>query len=209
MNFDLVKEGIGYAASLVILVSLLMTNVFRLRLINLAGSLLFGWYGWMIHSWPVCVINLVISGIDGWYLLQSLRYSAFFDLAPATSVGPEYLKRFFLFHERELMKYAPGLTLEELQEACTCLIFRNLLPVGVFSYRRTGPDADIVIDFMIPEYRDFKAGRYLYRTKRMFFKEQGIKRFHAVARHSSQPKYFQKNGFVREDGKSGGFVNNL
>ena len=45
MNFDLVKEGIGYAASLVILVSLLMTNVFRLRLINLAGSLLFGWYG--------------------------------------------------------------------------------------------------------------------------------------------------------------------
>ena len=209
MNFDLVKEGIGYGASLVILVSLLMTNVFRLRLINLAGSLLFGWYGWMIHSWPVCVINLVIAGIDGWYLLQSLRYSAFFDLAPATSVGPEYLKRFFLFHERELMKYAPGLTLEELQEACTCLIFRNLLPVGVFSYRRTGPDADIVIDFMVPEYRDFKAGRYLYRTKRMFFKEQGIKRFHAVARHPSQPKYFQKNGFVREDGKSGGFVNNL
>ena len=209
MNFDLVKEGIGYGASLVILVSLLMTNVFRLRLINLAGSLLFGWYGWMIHSWPVCVINLVIAGIDGWYLLQSLRYSAFFDLAPATSVGPEYLKRFFLFHERELMKYAPGLTLEELQEACTCLIFRNLLPVGMFSYRRTGPDADIVIDFMIPEYRDFKAGRYLYRTKRMFFKEQGIKRFHAVARHPSQPKYFQKNGFVREDGKSGGFVNNL
>ena len=209
MKFDLVKEGIGYGASLVILVSLLMTNVFRLRLINLAGSLLFGWYGWMIHSWPVCVINLVIAGIDGWYLLQSLRYSAFFDLAPATSVGPEYLKRFFLFHERELMKYAPGLTLEELQEACTCLIFRNLLPVGVFSYRRTGPDADIVIDFMVPEYRDFKAGRYLYRTKRMFFKEQGIKRFHAVARHPSQPKYFQKNGFVREDGKSGGFVNNL
>ena len=209
MNFDWVKEGIGYAASLVILVSLLMTNVFRLRLINLAGSLLFGWYGWLIHSWPVCVINLVIAGIDGWYLLQSLRYSAFFDLAPATSVGPEYLKRFFLFHERELMKYAPGLTLEELQEACTCLIFRNLLPVGVFSYRRTGPDADIVIDFMVPEYRDFKAGRYLYRTKRMFFKEQGIKRFHAVARHPSQPKYFQKNGFVREDGKSGGFVNNL
>ena len=209
MKFDLVKEGIGYGASLVILVSLLMTNVFRLRLINLAGSLLFGWYGWMIHSWPVCVINLVIAGIDGWYLLQSLRYSAFFDLAPATSVGPEYLKRFFLFHERELMKYAPGLTLEELQEACTCLIFRNLLPVGVFSYRRTGPDADIVIDFMVPEYRDFKAGRYLYRTKRMFFKEQGIKRFHAEARHPSQPKYFQKNGFVREDGKSGGFVNNL
>ena len=209
MNFDWMKEGIGYAASLIILVSLLMTNVFRLRLINGIGSVLFGAYGWLIGSWPVCIINLVIAGIDGWYLLQSLRYSAFFDLAPATSVGPEYLKRFFLFDDRELMDHAPGLTLEELQEACTCLIFRNLLPVGVFSYRRAGPEAEIVIDFMIPEYRDFKAGRYLYKTKRMFFKEQGIKRFHVVARHPSHPKYYLRNGFVRESGKPDRFVNAL
>jgi hypothetical protein len=209
MNFEWVQEGIGYAASLIILVSLLMTNVFRLRVINLIGSLCFSLYGWLIGSWPVCAINLVIAGIDGWYLLQSLRVSAFFDLAPAASVGAEYLKRFFLFHERELMRYAPGLTLETLQEACTCLIFRNLLPVGLFSYRREGPEAEIVIDFMIAEYRDFKAGRYLYKTKRMFFKEQGIKRFHAVARHFSQPKYYLQNGFVREAGKSDHFVNDL
>ena len=209
MDFDWMKEGIGYAASLIILVSLLMTNVFRLRVINGIGSVLFGLYGWWIGSWPVCVINLVIAGIDGWYLLQTLTSGAFFDLAPAASVGPEYLKRFFLFHERELMNYAPGLTLEELQDACTCLIFRNLLPVGLFSYRRNGPDAQIVIDFMIPEYRDFKAGRYLYRTKRMFFKEQGIKRVLATARHPSQPKYYLKNGFVRAVGAQDGFVNEL
>lgn len=209
MDFDWMKEGIGYAASLIILVSLLMTNVFRLRLINGIGSLLFSAYGWLIGSWPVCLINLVIVGIDGWYLLQTMRISAFFDLAPASNVGTEYLKRFFLFHERELLKFAPGLTLENLQDACTCLIFRNLLPVGLFSYRQNGPEADIAIDFMIPEYRDFKAGQYLYRTKRMFFKEKGIKRFHAVARHPSQPKYYLRNGFVREDGVAGGFVNAL
>lgn len=209
MNVELFKEGLGYAASLIILVSLLMTNVFRLRVINLVGSLCFSLYGWLIGSWPVCAINLVIAGIDGWYLLQSLRVSAFFDLAPAASVGTEYLKRFFLFHERELMRYAPGLTLEALQEACTCLIFRNLLPVGLFSYRRTGPDAEIVIDYMIAEYRDFKAGRYLYKTKRMFFKEQGIKRFQAVATHPSQPPYYLHNGFARAAGKPDHFVNEL
>ena len=209
MDWHWLKEGIGYAASLIILVSLLMTNVFRFRLINGIGSVLFATYGWWIGSWPVCVINLVIAGIDGWYLLQTMRLNAFFDLAPAESVGTEYLKRFFLFHERELMGYAPGLTLENLQAACTCLIFRNLLPVGVFSYRQNGPDAEIVLDFMIREYRDFKAGRYLYRTKRMFFKEKGIKRFHALARHPSQPKYFLRSGFVREEDKPDSFVNNL
>ena len=209
MDSGWMKEGIGYAASLIILVSLLMTNVFRLRLINGIGSVLFAAYGWLIGSWPVCAINLVIAGIDGWYLLQALLLSAFFDLAPAESVGAEYLKRFFLFHERELMEHAPDLTLEDLQNACTCLIFRNMLPAGVFSYRQNGPDADIVLDFMIPEYRDFKAGHYLYRTKRMFFKEKGIKRFHAVARHPSHPRYLLRNGFVREEGRPDRFVNAL
>ena len=81
--------------------------------------------------------------------------------------------------------------------------------MGLFSYRQNGPEADIALDFMIPEYRDFKAGRYLYRTKRMFFKEQGIKRFLATARHPSQPKYYLKNGFVRAAGAPDGFVNEL
>jgi hypothetical protein len=210
MNLDLVKEGIGYAASLFILVSLLMTNVFRLRVINLIGSLFFALYGWLIGAWPVCLINAAIAGIDGWYLLHSLRVSAIFDLSQLShDSGAEYLKRFFLFHERELMNYAPGLTFEDLQAADTFLIFLNMLPVGVFSYRQDGPDAEIVLDFMIPEYRDFKAGRFIYRTKRMYFKERGIKRFRAVARHPSQPKYFTKNGFLRETDKPGHYVNEL
>ena len=81
MNFDLFKEGVGYAASLIILVSLLMTNVFRLRVINGLGSVLFAVYGWLIGSWPVCAINAVIAGIDGWYLLRSLRVSAIYELS--------------------------------------------------------------------------------------------------------------------------------
>ena len=91
----------------------------------------------------------------------------------------------------------------------TFLIFLNMLPVGVFSYRQSGAEAEIVLDYMIPEYRDFKAGRFVYRTKRMFFKEKGIKRFRAVARHPSHPKYLLKNGFVREGGGTGGYVNEL
>jgi len=162
------KEMIGYIGSVIILVSLLMTNVYRLRQINLIGSLIFAVYGWLIGAWPVLAI-----------------------------------------HERELMAYAPGLTYENLAEANTNVIFRNMLPVGLFAYRQNGQDADIVLDFMIPEYRDFKAGQYLYKTKRMFFKEQGIKRFHAVATHRSQPRYYLRNGFVREAGQPKHFVNEL
>ncbi|NLB66224.1 MAG: hypothetical protein GX803_07130 [Lentisphaerae bacterium] len=199
----------GYTASLIIFVSMLMTNVYRLRQINLAGALLFALYGYWFKAWPVVLMNLLIAGVDIWILLQMMRYSAYFDLAPATSIGKEYLHRFFLFHERELRKHSPGLTFEDLVNTQACILFRNMLPVGLFAYRQEGQDAEIVLDFMIADYRDYKAGRFLYKTKRMYFKEQGIKRFRAVARHPSHPKYFLRNGFVREDGKSGAFVNEL
>lgn len=48
---------VGYGASVVILVSLVTANVLKLRLVNGIGSLLFGWYGLLIGSWPVCIIN--------------------------------------------------------------------------------------------------------------------------------------------------------
>lgn len=209
MYLDWLLEAMGYTASLIILVSMLMTNVYRLRQINLAGALMFGCYGYIIQAWPVVAMNLMIAAVDIWILLKMMRYYAYFDLAPASSIGTDYLQRFFLFHERELMRFSPGLTLDDLVDAQTNLLFRNMQPVGLFSYRQKGEDADILIDFMIAEYRDNKAGRYLYQTKRMYFKELGIKRFRATARHPAQPKYFLRNGFVREEGRSGGFVNEL
>ena len=206
----ILKEIVGYAASLIILVSLLMTNIFRLRLINGIGSVLFSIYGAWIGSWPVCAINAVIAGIDVWYMVQSMRAFSVFELSRVEEcAGEDYLRRFFLFHERELKKYAPGLTKAELLEAETYLIFMNMLPIGVFAFHREEEEAHVLLDFMIAEYRDFKAGRFVYQTKRMFFKEQGIKRFHAVAMHPSHTRYFQKNGFVPEADVADGFVNEL
>ena len=190
---------VGYGASVVILVSLVTTNVLRLRLVNGLGSLLFGWYGLLIGSWPVCIINWIIAGIDGWYLLKTLLAQAFFDLEPASATGDAYLRKFFLYHEREILRFTPGATLEALQSAETYLLFRNLLPVGLFSFRREGDQAVIVTDYMVPEYRDFKAGRFLYRTCRMRFKESGVKAFAATSDQPQQVRYYLKNGFHRTE----------
>lgn len=188
---------VGYGASVVILVSLVTTNVLRLRLVNGIGSLLFGWYGLLIGSWPVCIINWIIAGIDGWYLLKTLLAQAFFDLEPASATGAAYLRKFFLYHERDILRFTPDATLEALQSAETYLLFRNLLPVGLFSFRRDGERAEIVTDYMVPEYRDFKAGRFLYRSCRMRFKETGIKVFAAASDQPQQIRYYHKNGFRR------------
>lgn len=189
-------EIMGYVASLVILASLMTTNVFRLRVLNGIGCVLFGVYGLLIRSWPVCAINWVIAAVDVWYLLQAMANASFFELDRVGEGEGRYLRKFFLYHELDIRAYHPQLTLEALEGAETMMLYRNMMPVGLFAFRREGETARILVDYAVPEYRDFKAGRFLYRVQRMRFKEAGIKRFAAEAKAGTVPaKYYRKNGF--------------
>ncbi len=66
-------EWLGYLASLIVLVSLLMSSIVKLRWINLLGSSLFSLYGFMIGALPVGFMNLGIVFINIYYLIQIYR----------------------------------------------------------------------------------------------------------------------------------------
>lgn len=57
-------DVLGYVASLVVLVSLVMSSIKKLRWINLGGALLFSVYGFMIGSTPTGIMNLGIVMIN-------------------------------------------------------------------------------------------------------------------------------------------------
>lgn len=67
-----------------------------------------------------------------------------------------------------------------------------------------GASVVILADYMVPEYRDFKAGRFLYRVCRMRFKEAGVREFVAEGAGRQQVKYYLKNGFRRVEAEGGG-----
>jgi hypothetical protein len=63
-------EYLGFGASLLILISLLMSSIRALRLINLVGALLFGIYGIYIASTPTIFMNFGIVLINVYYLTK-------------------------------------------------------------------------------------------------------------------------------------------
>ncbi len=69
-------EIIGYVASVLIAVSLTMTNVVRLRIINLIGCLLFSFYGFVIDALPVALMNAFCAGINAYNLIKLARQPA-------------------------------------------------------------------------------------------------------------------------------------
>ena len=62
-------EWVGYLAMTVLLISFMMKNVIKLRIINSVGCLFFVIYGIMISQYPIVVTNLAIILINLYYLL--------------------------------------------------------------------------------------------------------------------------------------------
>ena len=62
-------EWIGYLAMTVLLISFMMKNVIKLRIINSVGCLFFVIYGIMISQYPIVITNLAIILINLYYLL--------------------------------------------------------------------------------------------------------------------------------------------
>ncbi|WP_211227171.1 hypothetical protein [Saccharospirillum impatiens] len=66
-------ELYGYLGSALIAVSLMMSDIRKLRWINLVGAGSFASYGLLISSWPVAILNGFIVLIDVVHLWQLSR----------------------------------------------------------------------------------------------------------------------------------------
>ncbi len=70
MDNATIWEWVGYLASVVVAISLMMSNLKKLRWWNLIGAGLFVAYGLAIDSVPVALVNLFIVLIDAYYIVK-------------------------------------------------------------------------------------------------------------------------------------------
>ncbi|WP_100753832.1 YgjV family protein [Vibrio salilacus] len=63
-------EILGYAASIMVAISLTMKDIVKLRVLNFIGCALFTSYGLMIDAWPVVVTNGFIACVNVYFLAK-------------------------------------------------------------------------------------------------------------------------------------------
>ena len=73
MGTPTIWEWVGYLASVVVAISLMMANIKKLRWWNLVGAVLFVAYGLAIDAIPVALVNFFIVLIDAYYLVKLYR----------------------------------------------------------------------------------------------------------------------------------------
>ena len=131
MSSHLILEWLGYLASALVVISLMMSSILRLRWFNLAGALLMCVYGVLIHAAPVAVLNLFIVLVDLYYLKQIYFSRDYFDiLQPSTE--SHYLNHFLEFHKQEIKAHIPEFQLPIPGEAVAFFVLRNTIPACLF-----------------------------------------------------------------------------
>lgn len=188
-------ELFGYLASVVVLVSLLMSSIVKLRWINLLGASMFASYGFIIGALPVGVMNSAIALIDTFYLIKMYSKKEFFK---TLEIRPDnkYLAEFLKFYKTEIKEFFPNFSFDKPAGDICFLILRNMSVAGVFMGKRIDTTSLFIeLDFVIPEYRDLKPGRYIFKEKKSLFANSGIKQLCAKETNTIHTNYLRKMGF--------------
>jgi hypothetical protein len=191
-------DWIGYVASLIVLVSLLMSSIKKLRWINLIGALLFGAYGFLIGSFPTGFMNLGIVVIDIYYLVRMYLSKEFFRVLPIQN-DTEYLSYFLDFYKEDIKKFSDIEKIDFNQAEVKLYLLRNMTPAGIFICNKyDSKTLEIVLDYAIPLYRDFKLGMFIFESQKLYFLGKGFNRFIVSTNNDDHIKYVKKMGFVEK-----------
>lgn len=196
METEFLYELIGYLASALVVLSLLMTSVLRLRIIGLVGATVFATYGLLIGALPVVVTNGAIVLVHGYHLTRLLRAraaDAYFEVMRWPTDGI-YLPRFVAFHAEDIARSQPGFTGMH-DDHLAWVVLRDAEPVGLVLARHDGSGtAHIDLDYVTPEHRDFKPGFMLFSGSPVFGAD-GITEVVTRADTDAHRRYLTRMGF--------------
>ena len=72
-----------------------------------------------------------------------------------------------------------------------------MVPAGLFIGERVGEGGlRVLLDYVVPQYRDFKTGRFLFRDQADFFREQGVREIVSEAGSKTHADYLRRMGFA-------------
>lgn len=193
-------DWFGYASSLVILVSLMMSSIVRLRWINLVGAAMFSTFGFLIGSIPTGGLNLGIAIIDIYYLIRIYRERDQLAIV-ATDPGSEIFRHFWRVNADEIRRIFGEVTIEADHEVFFYL--RNNNTAGILVGRRDDEETfSILLDYVTPAYRDLRIGQYVIAEAHIRERVPGVTRLVAAPGAEEHQAYLRRLGFrPREDGR--------
>ena len=206
MSTNVLIEMIGYTGSAIVLVSFLMTSVFKLRVVNTVGSVIFMIYALIIQTYPTAIMNLCLALINIrflWKMRHTGREYELVKLKPDDGFLQYTLERQY----EDIKLFFPGIKLspqkgldiaaeERMPVNCCYMVTCQGDPAGITLGDLTDEVYRMWMDYSLPEYRDFSIGMFLMKA----LKNEGIRELIYDGPVIKHMDYLNKMEFVEDNG---------
>lgn len=193
MEIKLLLEIIGYIGSALIVISMMMTSVLRLRLVNILGSGISICYAIAVKAYPVAFLNafLIIVNVAKTVQLFRLEKSYLMIVSKGADGLPQYLVQKY---NKDILNFFPDF--KELSDDDDVFILMNGdIATGITAGKiDENKNFNVKIDYTTPAYRDNSAGLYLYKE---IGKLGCCKRVVFETSSKNHEAYMYKIGFVK------------
>ncbi|MBE6131660.1 MAG: YgjV family protein [Erysipelotrichaceae bacterium] len=185
-------EIIGYTGTILVVLSMMMTSVIKLRIINICGSVLSMTYAIISNTWPIVVMNGALIIINVIQLIRTYSRKLNFSYTKVNTFDLSY-NHFIKIYKNDIEKYFHNINLNNKEEVY--LVFIDTELVGILVGTKDHDKFNVIIDYAIPKYRDMSIGKYLYPK----LKNHKIKYIIQNNELINHRKYLYKMGFIEKD----------
>ncbi len=189
MGFPLFMEIFGYVGTALVVVSMLMTSLVKLRIFNIAGSVISLLYAIWGGAFPIVVMNGALILINVYRLAHIQRKKPLFTDLAVTAENP-LLLHILSCYEEDIRRYFPDYTVSDMAYTEMYLVMCDGEPAGILAGHRTDTVFSVGLDYATPRYRDLSVAKFIYGR----LKESGIQTLVATENRD----YLRRAGFTGE-----------
>src|SRR2546430_6347201 len=165
-------DVVGWIGSGLLVWSLLQTRLLRLRALNLVGCLVLIGYNGAVRVWPMVGLNVVLAGINLWYLgtMLATRHDERTYQVVQVGTDDDFLAHVLRTHSADIARFNPAFRpAADGPDRSAFLVLRGDDLVGVVLVRAVDPaTAQVELDYVTKRFRDFTPGEFVYRRSRLF-----------------------------------------
>lgn len=197
---DIFIPLIGYAASILLAISLLVTNDLKFRWLNTCGCVCFIVYGIFIHAFPIILTNSILFLINLFYLIKIYNAKEDFELIEFKG-GEKLVYKFLSFYKEDITKYFPAYVHDENENNLKFVVLRDLVIANIFVARLdNNGSAFVELNYTVPKYRDYKVGEFIFISEQKFLISKGVHSLiYKVVTNKQHEKFLKVMGFKKTD----------
>lgn len=190
-TLTLIIEIYGYIGTVLVVVSMIMSSLVKLRIVNTIGSIVSGTYSLIIGSYPMVLMNGAIIIINLWGLRSLLGTKQKYDMV-RTNDGDASLTYFLNYYLSDIQVYFPEFSVDNPQADTVFFTYCSGEMAGVL-LGSLGEDGalTVTLDYTTPKYRDCSIGKHMFAV----LPQDGVHQLVVENPSEKHKPYLEKTGY--------------